>query len=133
MSSRNRRDKKCSLRTEVNLKAPVKELILIQKAFHPGRSEASWKSQMLMMLQHVAKEVMGQRAKRGYPNSAFRKGSKNINKSVMAAVCGEPYQATGWYKGHKTQDLLSRCLLLISQEPQKRRSHLRRNQSIKGE
>ena len=67
------------------------------------------------------------------PNSEFRTGSKNINRSVTAAMCGKPCQVTVWYEGHKTQDRLSRLLPLISQKSQKRRPHSRRNESIKGE
>jgi len=67
------------------------------------------------------------------PNSEFRTGSKNINRSVTAAMCGKPCQVTAWYEGHKTQDRLSRLLPLISQKSQKRRPHSRRNESIKGE
>lgn len=60
------------------------------------------------------------------------KRKSNINESMRAAVCQEPCSATGQYKDGKTQDLLSNCLPSMSQEAQKRRPYLSRNESMKG-
>ena len=85
------------------------------------------------MLRHLAQEWWVKGPREASHNSEFRTGSKNINRSVMAAVCGKPCQVIRWYKGHKTQDRLSSLLPMTGQKSQQRRPHLRRNESIKGE
>lgn len=135
MSSRNRRDKNCPVRVGSNLNAPIKESMLIQKSIPSwqkwGFLKKSDSNEVATCAQRDG-ETKGPR--RSYPNSAFRKGSKNnINKSVKAAVCQEPCPATGGFKGHKIQDFCSKGVALINQEQRKRRLHFRKKWMYKRE